>query len=121
LLDGCLAAEPDGLALDDQLLPDARGLVAQMVAGVECRAGGIPAGRAIGLSQEGVDAAIELCELIEEALEPLSGASERLGPSLLELSLDLGQPIGAPFESRDIGESQAIPRHVHAHTPPARR
>jgi hypothetical protein len=121
LLDGRLAAEADGLPLNDQVLPDPHRLVAQPVAGVECRARRIPAGGAIGLGEERIEPAIKHGELIEEALEPLSGASEGLGPRLLELSLDLREPIGAPAEPGDIGEGEVVPRQVHAHAPLARR
>jgi hypothetical protein len=93
LLDGGVADQAQGFALDDQVVPDPHGLVAEAIPDLDLRPDWVRqwAGAA---RQAGVDVAVQRRKPLENPLEPLARAAERLRLSLPDLPLHVGEPIG---------------------------
>jgi hypothetical protein len=106
--------EPQGLALDDQVMADARRIVAEAIAGGRLgvdpvRIHGPPARPA-----ELVQPEVERRDLVEEPLEPLARPAEGFRLSLSDLALGAAQAIGAAAVPVPGGAREIVAPQLHA-------
>jgi hypothetical protein len=117
--------EPQGLALDDELVADARRLVAQAVPGLHRHPerfsparDGTPPGFRV---DERIQMPVQACQPVEEPLEPLPGPAEGLRLGLPDLAVRRGEPIGAAPRRVTGRPGDIVPSPLHAGPSPARR
>ena len=121
LLDGGLPREPQGLALDDQVMAHAGRLVSQAVPDRDLGAHQIRLRRVLPRLREFVQAAVQRGQLVENPLEPLARPTQSLRLRLSDVALGASQPFGAGPVPVAGGSGEIVSPQLHAGPPLTRR
>jgi hypothetical protein len=116
--------EPQRLALDDQVMADADGLVPQAIPRVRVGPDEIRSGHTallpVYFGQERIEAVVQLRQPVEDLLEPFPRSSKRLCLRLPDVLLDGGEAVGSAPVSPAGGAQEVVPPQFHAGAPLAR-
>jgi hypothetical protein len=112
-----VSREPQGLALDDQVMADAGSLVPQTVPCVRVSPEEIRADRVVRHpvqpGHERVEAPVQLRDSVEQLPEPFPRSPEGLGLRLANVPLDGGDAVGSAPVPPARGANQVVPSQLH--------